>query len=206
MTKASTLVKQGSAALIGLSAAAVCQAGLIDFSSSDWASAHGQSSFTFNGVTLTSSPWGTKLSQGPDGIGIKHFLDHEPDEIDNHEVLTVDFGVFTTVESVTISNLYTDEFCLSWPDFSCDEYGQYRLDGGAWQNFYAQDGSGLVTLASGQAVQKIDFGFDLDWFETSGISEFSVLNIKTADVPEPATLALLTLGLAGIGVARRRSR
>ena len=107
------------------------------FTDDAFSGAHGQASFTSEeyGITLTASPDGAELTRSSAGLGVDYsrfIIDDLPYEIDYPEVLTISFDKEVNLESVFISNLYTDQIYVkifgkkivlaSW-----EEEGSYEL-------------------------------------------------------------------------------
>lgn len=66
---------------------------------------------------------------------------------------------------------------------------------------YQFDLTGLLTAGT---TYRLRFGeVDNQWFFNQGIDNVSIL-ADSSQIPEPASLALLSIGLAGLGFARRR--
>ena len=87
------------------------------FTDDAFSGAHGQASFTSEeyGITLTASPDGAELTRSSAGLGVDYsrfIIVDLPYEIDYPEVLTISFDKEVNLESVFISNLYTDGFVL----------------------------------------------------------------------------------------------
>lgn len=187
---------QGASLALAFTATSA-NAGMIDFSDPTWAGAAGNNSYTVGGVTVTANPGRATLSHDSlDGLGVNYrdrFIG-EPDEIDKHEMLSVNLGASTLIHKIVLHNLFSDEcFIACW-----DERGEYRLDGGTWQSFTGNMAGqpGMLAIMVGSVAQTIDFRAD-----RFALDDFSVKAIKA---PEPGTLALMGLGLAGLGAFRRR--
>lgn len=188
---------QGASLALAFTATSV-NAGMIDFSDPTWAGAAGNNAYTVGGVTVTANPGRATLSHDSlDGLGVNYRdgLIGEPDEIDKYEMLSVNLGTSTLIHEIVLHNLLSDEcfFIACW-----DERGEYRLDGGAWQSFTGNmvGQPGMLAIMVGSVAQTIDFRAD-----RLALDDFSVKAIKA---PEPGTVALMGLGLAGLGAFRRR--
>jgi hypothetical protein len=198
----------------------VANATYIDFASTDFSGANGQSSYTTTsqGIDITieayntywfSQGWGTTNdtiswnpgpSGGVDGIGVND------DEISNNgglqssEYLYISFTSELHVDSVDLTDLFYEDGYF--------ERGSYWLEtstGWETQQFFIQDNSSAVNGAFTLSLDRDVVGL---WF--AGINnqpqhDYSIRGIQTT-VPEPATLLLFGAGLAGlVGYSRKRS-
>nr|WP_286221110.1 PEP-CTERM sorting domain-containing protein [Marinobacter sp. LA51] len=190
-----TRILQGVGLALAMTATSATAA-LIDFSSAAWSGAGGTSSHTVGAVTASTNH-GRLTHDSSHGLGIydRDFLTGTGDEVDNREMLSIDLGASALIEKIVLHKLFANEgpcpFCY-------DEKGEYRLDGGSWMSFTGTMSSqpGMLAIMVGAAAQTIDFRADRPLLD-----DFALKAIKT---PEPGTLALLGLGLAGIGAIRRR--
>jgi hypothetical protein len=190
-------MKQTLLALSFLMLGAQLPGATIDFST--WAAANGQSSYTIGGVTLSSNI-GTLAIDGS-GFGVNAgILDYDRDEISGLEVARLSFDLPVAINEITIAKLFPNEGIL----FPSDERGQYRVNGGSWVTFVAQNPSGqLVINDLLENVSTLDFRPN-----NAGVlntrDDFSVRSIQV--VPEPGTWVMMIAGLGFTAYAARRRR
>lgn len=199
-----------------LVAASQANALVIDFGSSAWTpAANNQTSYTVNysetgNVTAAAGPTGSLLfaNDAIDGLGV---TSGENDEIDWAELITVTFQKTVSIVSIQLTDLFprnheSDGLLTDGNDPVYGEVAHVFFYLGAAlvgsKDIYGLNsigGNGAQTVAISNVVA------DKIVFQAGGsYNEYSVKSITALKVPEPGVLALLGLGLMGLGMSRRR--
>lgn len=156
---------------------------------------------------------------------------YSQDEIEANERLRLTFSAPILVNSFNVTDFfYENEGNLTGlptcvvNDPNCfREIGEYSLNGGlSWISFLSDPNqlrgntsNGILTIAVNDFATSILFRspgtLNVDGFSYSQLHEFSLagINVDRADIPEtpePATLALMGIGLAGLGAKRFRRK
>lgn len=103
---------------------------------------------------------------------------------------------YNTTSDPSDALLFYDDLFLQDPVISCDACYLAIKDGRHSPGYYFYDLSGWDGL---EAISFQDF-----WPDGGAISHISIWGDTPSSVPEPATLGLFSLGLLGLGFARRR--
>lgn len=118
------------------------------------------------------------------------------------------------VISSSVSNVTSFDWFFQANDYlPFDDYGWYQLNGGAinvLSNISAVGdfgNSGWQTLTFGTAFTgNLTFGVT-NLYDDWGSSQLYVKNVTSASkVPEPVSLSLVAMGLAGLGISRRKAK
>ncbi len=206
-------------------ASMAASAGVIDFTSSAWSGANASGTFTSGGVTLTACladvsgnlttcSLGTGYPQltysSTYGIGIKSTrADPIPGEVSYLELLKVSFAAPVSLTELQFKKFVIDSVpvvTLSPPFIQTTlvpEVMSVSYNGGGYTQYEANGSVASTPYTASYPVTGANFLY-LTGFNVS--SEASLFTITTANVPVPATLPLIGLGLAAFGGLSRRRR
>ncbi|PCJ45704.1 MAG: hypothetical protein COA99_04340 [Moraxellaceae bacterium] len=189
---------------------ATSQAAWIDFTSADWSGVQGQSSFTQDGITVSSSNGnmtfnstgdqqgcknsGADLACAGDGIGIGD------DEItgQSNQSISVTFDSAVDIIQIELLDLFQGEgpagadevAVITVLNIDTTFSNPNQVVGGYLATGFQANGVTNLTLTA----------------QNDSYSDYALARITTIDVAEPASFALFGLGLMGVGALRRRAK
>ena len=179
---------------------------VIDFASAAWVGANNQTDFKVGIATATAGPAGATLwVDSTDGMGVRGFK--EIDEIDRQEYLEVTFDQVVTLDSILLTDFFDKDKDGGDGSTLFGEKGYLSL----WLDGAEIVGSPLeffgINSDQVNGTQTISGGYvkvDMIKFYTTGINDDFSVNLIKYDVPESGMAVLLSLGLMGLGLSRRR--